>query len=82
MLAKPVAGTSRNLGWPVDAARRTGPSLKASRRNPLETNPGATSPAALSLDVGGQLVGLAEETAASTVLGSFALVVRHGSRLA
>jgi hypothetical protein len=37
--------------------------------------------ATLSLYLGGQLVRLAEEAAASAVLRSFALVVRHEPRL-
>lgn len=41
----------------------------------------ATVIPALCLCVGGQLVRLAEQAAASAVLRSFALVMRHGSRL-
>lgn len=57
---------------------RTRVALRASARNLLVPNPRSAISAALSLNVGGQLVRLAEEAAASTVLGSFALVVRHG----
>src|SRR6187551_1435325 len=46
------------------------------------TSPRAAIFGAHSLDIGGQLVRLAEKTAAAAVLWSLALVVRHGSRLA
>ena len=46
------------------------------------TSPRAAIFGAHSLDIGGQLVRLAEKAAAAAVLGSLALVVRHGSRLA
>jgi hypothetical protein len=45
-------------------------------------DPGALLLAALGFRSRGQLVRLAEKAAASAVLWSFALVVRHGSRLA
>lgn len=46
------------------------------------TSPRAAIFGAHSLDIGGQLVRLAEKAAAAAVLGSLALVVRHGSKLA
>lgn len=41
-------------------------------------NPNSATPLPLSLDIGRQLVRLAEKAAAAAVLGSVALVVRHG----
>ena len=52
------------------------------RRDLLVANPGPVLAGAFGRDIGRQLVWLAEEAATSTVLRSFALVVRHGCRLA
>jgi hypothetical protein len=56
--------------------------LGASRRDLLVANPRSVVVGAFSLDIGDQLVRLAEQAAASAVLGTFALVMRHRFRLA